>query len=669
MLCPNCESYVADGVRFCPSCGGRMPLSGFQPNANPATAPRQAMPAPAPVAAPPQPTATPRQSAAHRSNFPIAIAACAAVLLVATLGVAAIMLTSRTGVALSKENFPDRTFRNYLAENVDTDGDGTLSTKEINVVHTIKLKGVNNLKGINVFVNLENLTVRGKKLKSVRLVGLDDLKTLDLRGSKKLRHVAVSDVDNLDRVYLRNTRVKRLVMPCQPAERNVRIIHAPSYTNVVVREAPKSVQNITNIKKVINNNTTNNTFNFIDNHKEEGDTTIIKTGDVTYNDIDIYDIDANGQLIYSKTGVVVEPQPEKNDEGMFIEPETGRVIDPETGKFVRGDNNEIEVDKNYAAENTESDSTQDETDPLDEALKKMMGGEEPVDDESADGTEKTDDSDKNTDEVDENEDENAERVDDVNGDDTDTDESQQDGDDEEESDPFSFWFDEPATDETTTDEPATDDESTSDGNGSASDSSDPLSSWDETAEEPADNSSESNDDIFDIWDPEAQETTTVDTSDLTPADKEATMDYLQDDTEYVEDDIDTTYGTDEDGYWGDMNDTEDYGNATYDYEDTYAPSDTTYDAPSNTSDDSATTDSTSDETLAATNPTTGTTDTTASDSVTTTEEAKKKEEERKKKEEEAKKKAEEAKKRGETVDEDTDTDSEYEYDYNYDMYE
>ncbi len=86
-------------------------------------------------------------------------------------------LAENAAVAINSKNFPDKVFRAYVKENFDTDGNGKLSKAEINAVTAIDVcdMGIANLKGVERFTNLESLSCKSNKLKS-----------LDIRKNTKL---------------------------------------------------------------------------------------------------------------------------------------------------------------------------------------------------------------------------------------------------------------------------------------------------------------------------------------------------------------------------------------------------------------------------------------------------------------------------------------------------
>ena len=101
------------------------------------------------------------------------------------------------GIAVNSTNFPDANFRSYV-NNFDKDGNGYLSDSEIASVKTINVAGKNisNLKGIQLFTNLEELVCSNNSLTTLDLSGNNNLKalycsnnkltSLNLSGNRKL---------------------------------------------------------------------------------------------------------------------------------------------------------------------------------------------------------------------------------------------------------------------------------------------------------------------------------------------------------------------------------------------------------------------------------------------------------------------------------------------------
>lgn len=70
---------------------------------------------------------------------------------------------------ISEETFPDSVFRSYVLKNIDSNGDGILSAKEISAVKVIDVRnmGIEKLDGIEKFTELEELYCGGNKLLSI----------------------------------------------------------------------------------------------------------------------------------------------------------------------------------------------------------------------------------------------------------------------------------------------------------------------------------------------------------------------------------------------------------------------------------------------------------------------------------------------------------------------
>ena len=84
-----------------------------------------------------------------------------------------------------KQEIPDANFKAYLLENFDTDKNGKISIKEAEAVTEINCsgKGIKNLAGIELFVNLESLDCSNNQLDDVEVQKNKKLKKLDCRGN------------------------------------------------------------------------------------------------------------------------------------------------------------------------------------------------------------------------------------------------------------------------------------------------------------------------------------------------------------------------------------------------------------------------------------------------------------------------------------------------------
>lgn len=82
--------------------------------------------------------------------------------------------------------FPDPVFREYIAEHVDTDGDGILSRQEVGQVTELPLSGlgIKSLEGIGHFTSLEMLDCSNGQIGAVDLSGLEHLYALACTGNQ-----------------------------------------------------------------------------------------------------------------------------------------------------------------------------------------------------------------------------------------------------------------------------------------------------------------------------------------------------------------------------------------------------------------------------------------------------------------------------------------------------
>ncbi len=118
-------------------------------------------------------------------------------------------------VEINEANFPDAKFRQFVAENFDTDGDGALSAEEIEAVTEIKVSnmGISDLTGIEHFTALESLHCASNQLTSLDLsnnpalevlyCSATNLTTLDLSYNAKLKELRC-EYNNLTSLNVNN---------------------------------------------------------------------------------------------------------------------------------------------------------------------------------------------------------------------------------------------------------------------------------------------------------------------------------------------------------------------------------------------------------------------------------------------------------------------------------
>ena len=115
-------------------------------------------------------------------------------------------------VEINETNFPDENFRNYIAKESDTNGDGILSQEEIKSVSEIDVKflNINSLKGVEFFTSLAILDCSYNNLSEIDVSNNIDLwsfacehnelKSLDVSKNTKLQmfNCSYSELDRLN---------------------------------------------------------------------------------------------------------------------------------------------------------------------------------------------------------------------------------------------------------------------------------------------------------------------------------------------------------------------------------------------------------------------------------------------------------------------------------------
>lgn len=126
-----------------------------------------------------------------------------AVFLAVLLGTAAfagaIPAAAADGIIINETNFPDEVFRNAVSKYTDKDGDGVLSSEEIEQTTDIFLSGwvergsvIKNLKGIEYFTACQTLRITNLGIESIDLSALINLKTLTAHGTNSYASLDLS---------------------------------------------------------------------------------------------------------------------------------------------------------------------------------------------------------------------------------------------------------------------------------------------------------------------------------------------------------------------------------------------------------------------------------------------------------------------------------------------
>ena len=103
----------------------------------------------------------------------------AALALYAVPSAALTVKAATTSVKINATNFPDATFRKYVSDNFDTNGNGTLSVSEINAIEEIYCYDCTSLKGIEYFTSLKVLSC--ESFSDIKLKSLDVSKNTALK--------------------------------------------------------------------------------------------------------------------------------------------------------------------------------------------------------------------------------------------------------------------------------------------------------------------------------------------------------------------------------------------------------------------------------------------------------------------------------------------------------
>lgn len=105
------------------------------------------------------------------------------------------------GVPVSEFFFPDEAFRSFVSANYDTDEDGYLSQSEIDEVTALTIdteagETIHDLRGIHLFSSLQELSIQGTMIRSLRLGSLG-LTNLSVTGNAALTALDISGCGQL----------------------------------------------------------------------------------------------------------------------------------------------------------------------------------------------------------------------------------------------------------------------------------------------------------------------------------------------------------------------------------------------------------------------------------------------------------------------------------------
>ncbi len=102
------------------------------------------------------------------------------------MAITPVSASAAEGVQINEENFPDSTFRIYVSEMYDRDGNGTLNTEEIDAATKCSVANfeISDLKGLQFFTALTELDCSGNKLTSLDVSKNTALTKLECSGNQ-----------------------------------------------------------------------------------------------------------------------------------------------------------------------------------------------------------------------------------------------------------------------------------------------------------------------------------------------------------------------------------------------------------------------------------------------------------------------------------------------------
>ena len=132
-------------------------------------------------------------------------------LLLETIALVLLMVPSCADVEISKENFPDKGFREYVEDNYDLNGDGVLQEEEIEAVKDMSDVGcfgtVKDLRGIEYLTSVETLVVLNIPLKELDISNNTKLTNLEINNLGTPYKVQLKKIDISNNTALENLRI------------------------------------------------------------------------------------------------------------------------------------------------------------------------------------------------------------------------------------------------------------------------------------------------------------------------------------------------------------------------------------------------------------------------------------------------------------------------------
>ena len=206
MNCTNCGTKIEEAdVNFCPNCGAN--LSEQQVVSQ---TPVTATPAQAVI------VTDPAQVLPKRDTQRTVIIACLILIALVVLAVTGIFLWKVLGskeLLLDADTIKDDALRNTLTVEYDKDGDGKLSEDELDQVQTLELDAGDSYDFLNLFINLDNVTVKNTEVSELDLSQNKNLKSANFKDATNLKTLKLPDMSNYNNVFLPDNAQFELELP------------------------------------------------------------------------------------------------------------------------------------------------------------------------------------------------------------------------------------------------------------------------------------------------------------------------------------------------------------------------------------------------------------------------------------------------------------------------
>ena len=126
---------------------------------------------------------------------------------------------------INKRNFPDAAFADYV-KTFDSDNDGKLSQAECEAVDSVRLEGISDPKGLELFPNITYLELANCYIKEFEFGSFQNLKCLYVIGYSSFKKIDLSKNNNLEEfTYYQNNinaTLEELILPQNKSLKKIR---------------------------------------------------------------------------------------------------------------------------------------------------------------------------------------------------------------------------------------------------------------------------------------------------------------------------------------------------------------------------------------------------------------------------------------------------------------